>query len=78
MVQQTFFVTTKLKRKLKNLSPGHVATRLSSRYKNGKTIYVLLATLNAGPHSLFKYGFLLSAYALPFFSCPTVWNQTLF
>ena len=33
-----------------------------------------LITRNVGPLSWLEYGFLLSAYATPFFSCSIVWN----
>ena len=39
-------------------------------------IFASPITRNVRPLSWFEYGFLLSAYSPPFFSCPTAWNQT--
>ena len=33
-------------------------------------------TRYVGPRSLFEYGSLLSAYAMPLFSCSTAWNRS--
>ena len=40
-------------------------------------ICVLSITRNVGPRTGFEYGFFLSAYAPPFFSCPTAWPRNL-
>ena len=85
VVQPPVFVTATLQKKLKKIAhssllPGLVAARRSSRYKTSLAkhrICVLSTTRNVGPRFWFEYGFLVSVYAPPFFSCPTAWNRTL-
>ena len=77
--QLSVSLTAALKRKRKTLlSPGHVEASCSSWVYNHVKFKICSSqiTLNVSPCSLFKHGFLLSAYATPFFSCSIEWNQS--
>ena len=81
VVQPPVFVTAALERKYKKnlLSPGHVSAcnSVPPVYNTAKhKICASPITRNVDPCSRFEYRFLLSAYALPFFSCPIKWNRT--
>ena len=81
VVQPPVFVTATLQRKLKKIAhssllPGLVAARRSSRYKTLPNTEFVFGQPHEMyiPHSWIEYGFLLSAYATPFFSCSIAWN----